>query len=99
MKVSLKVESCVWDYRVVNRCGLRKLRDGDIVELTDTDGSVYLYQVAYSAGSCSCCCLYDESKCIRWRRSDGANTCILAYGHKGAFNLSFRDLNQVIENI
>lgn len=75
--------------------------DGDIVELTNPDGSVDLYQVACNdAVPCSgCCCLYAASKCIRWSRSDGVNTCILSYKHKGVFNLAFRDLNQVIENI
>jgi hypothetical protein len=101
MKISLKVESYAGTHRVVNRAGLVELKEGDIVELTNPDGSVDLYQVSCNDSiPCSgCCCLYDASKCIRWSRSDGVNTCILSYKHKGVFNLAFRDLNQVIENI
>ena len=100
MKISLKVEAYAGTHRVINRSGLVEMKEGYIVELTNPDGSVDMYQVAGNAGSCSCgCCLYNESKCIRWRRSDDANVCVLAYRHKGIFNLAFRDLNQVIENI
>lgn len=100
MKISLKVVGHAGGtHRIIEKSELKMLKDGDTVEITNTDGSVDLYLVVGNAGSCSGCCMYDSNKCIRWMKPNGDKVCILAYRHKGIFNLAFKDLNQIIENI
>lgn len=100
MNHKLKVVSIAGTFRVIDSVGLKPINSGDIVELTNLDGSVDVYQAVYHRGSCSeGCCMYDHNKCIRWRRPHGQHTCILAYRKRGNFTWAFKDINQAIENL